>query len=321
MSLTISEVFKVHKFIKKFLPKTPLYKSLLLSEFFDVDIFVKYENHGPISSFKARSALPAVNALDKKYKEKGIITASSGNFGQGVAFAGRELGVDVIVYVPENANQDKVAGIKALGAQIIVTGKDSDEAKETGKNIAKQQDKYFLEDGRDIAIVKGTGTIALEIFEDLQDPDIIIVPVGNGALINGIGFVAKQFKPDVKIIGVGALGAPAMYLSWKENKFIKTKSIDTSIEGISIRVPVEPALELMQRTVDDMLQLTDEEIFKAVVLLFEMTHNMAEPAGAAALAGALKIKNSLKGKKVVLILSGGNITFERLNFILKSYSD
>ncbi|MHA2294734.1 MAG: threonine ammonia-lyase [Candidatus Hodarchaeales archaeon] len=316
MALTLDEVMKTRRFIRNYLPKTPLYKSLLLSELFEADVYIKYENHGPICSFKGKSALPAVEALNDEQKNLGIITASSGNFGQGVAFAGRTLGVDVTVFVPKNGNNDKIAGIKALGAIIIPGGKDSDEAKEKGKKVAEEQGKYFLEDGRDIAITKGTGTIALEIFEDLEDPDLIIAPVGNGALINGIGWVAKKLNPDIRIVGAGSTNAPSMYLSWKEKRPIVTGPTDTFAEGISIRVPVKPALDLMLEVVDDYVLVTDEELAKAIVTLFKMTHNIAEPAGAASLAAALKIKETLKRKKVVLILSGGNITIERLKEIL-----
>ena len=317
--LTFRDIFRARQIIREHLPPTNFLHSLLLSQLLGTEVYLKYENQSPIGSFKARGALACLSSLARDWTSKGVITASTGNHGQGLALAGSLLKVQVQVYVPKETSPGKLAMIRALGASIVSVGNDLDDCKEFAKREARKQKKYFVEDGNEVSICAGTATIALEMIETHPEIDTIFVPVGNGALINGIGFFAKNANPKTTVIGVQSEGAPSMYLSWKRRRPVKIKRMRTFAEGISTRVPTRLSLRMMKETVDDMLLVSDEELEQAIYLLLEKTRNLVEGAGATSLAGALKVKDSLKGKRVALILSGGNLEEGRLGKILSTY--
>ena len=221
--------------------------------------------------------------------------------------------------MPEDANPYKVEAIRDLGAEVIFKGKDYDEAKEWTESEAVKRGYRYIHSGNEPLLISGVGTLYLEVMEDLPDVDVIICPVGGGSGASGACIVAKTINPEVKVIGVQASGAPAVYLSWKNRRIVKMDEVRTFAEGLATRAPFELTLEIMWKYLDDMTLVEDEEIARAIILLLETIHQVAEGAGAAATAAALKLRSRLEGKKVAIILSGGNITFDKLKRIVEKY--
>ena len=240
---TLSDIIDAQTRLKPYVPKTPLHWSSLLSRWTGVCTYVKFENHTVVSSFKIRGALNSMMRLPEEIRARGIVTASSGNHGQGVAYAGRQLRTHVIVFMPGNPNPDKMAAIQALGAEIRLCGSDFDVCKAEATRWAEEQDLFFLDDGANPDLMAGAGTVALEIVSDLPDVQAIFVPVGNGALAASTGIVAQSQPVPPRVIAVQAEGAPSMYLSWKERRLVPTERAETFAEGLATRVPVPFATE------------------------------------------------------------------------------
>ena len=252
--------------------------------------------------------------LTSEQKKGGLYTASTGNHGQSIAFAARAYGIQATIAVPEGANPGKVAAMRGLGAEVIFHGDDFDTAREWIMGIAKQKGGLFV-GPTDELLIHGVGTYALEILEELPDVETIIVPVGAGSGVCGTSIVAKSINPKIEVIGAQSAQAPAMKLSWESGNLISGE-MKTFAEGVATRVPFENTQRIMRKYLDDFVLVNDEDIKKAVVMLLEHTHNLAEGAGAIPLAAALQMKDRLAGKKVALVMSGGNLSVEKLNSIL-----
>jgi threonine dehydratase len=280
-------------------------------------VWIKHENHHPVGAFKVRGGLNLAARLSAQERESGLYTASTGNHGQSIAFAAKAFGVKATIAVPEGANPGKVAAMQALGAEIKVYGDDFDAAREWIKAVAEARGGTFV-GPTDEPLICGVGTYALEILADLPDLDVIIVPVGAGSGVCGTSIVVKNINPKIMVIGVQSAQAPAMQNSWAAKETISTK-METFAEGIATRVPFENTQRIMRKYLDDFILVDDSSIKEAILHLLTYTHNLAEGAGAAALAAALKIKKRLRGKKVVLILSGGNLSLHKLKEILETF--
>jgi threonine dehydratase len=279
-----------------------------LCEVVGAEVFVKHENHHAVGAFKVRGGVNLASGLSDDERERGLFTASTGNHGLSIAFGGRATGTKVTVAVPEGANPEKVAAIRALGARAIFHGADFDEAREWIADEAKQSGARFV-GPTSPELVAGVGTYALEILEDLPDVDVIFVPIGSGSAACAVCLVAKTIDPSIRVIGVQAEAAPAAFRSWRERRPV-TALTNTCAEGLATRVSFENAQSLLrdpERGLDDFVLVSDEAMEDAIRLLLEHTHNLAEHAGAAALAGALTKREDLAGKKVVLVHSGGNL--------------
>ena len=287
---------------------SPQLEMATLSETVGFKLIVKVETLNPIRSFKGRGT----SYLVRLAKGEEMVCASAGNFGQGMAYACKERNVDLTVFAAQNANRLKVERMRAFGAEVILEGRDFDAAKETARQYAKNKGKRFVEDAKDIETAIGAGTIALELSQYPDALDAVLVPLGNGALINGIGAYLKSVSPLTKVIGVVAAGAPAMDLSWRQDEIITTDEANTIADGIGVRIPVPEALEAMKVTVDDVVQVTDEAILDAMRLAHKTLGLVLEPAGAAGLAAAKVYKEQFKGKCVATILCGSNVTEEQL---------
>jgi threonine dehydratase len=310
---TLADIIAARERLDPYVPRTPLHWSPILSQWTGVQVYVKFENHTAVGSFKIRGALNGMLALSPEVRARGIVAASSGNHGQGVAYAGRLLHAPVIVYVPDNPNPDKVAVMRALGAEVRPVGRDFDICKEEASRWAEEEGLFFLDDGADPNLMAGAGTVALEIVQALPDVAAIYAPVGNGALAAGAGIVARaQPVPPPRVVAVQAEGAPSMYLSWQHGRPVQTERADTLADGLATRVPVPFATEILNDVVDEFVLVSDGELWRSIRLMFEATHNVAEGAGAAALAALLRTSASFRSRKVALILSGGNITAENL---------
>ncbi len=317
---TFKDVLDAKKVISKYLIRTPLLYSKHLSRILECDAYVKCENVQITGAFKVRGGVNLVSKLCEEEKRKGVIAVSTGNHGLSVAYAASLFDVDATIVMPEGANPFKVQAIKDLGAKVVFHGKDYDEAKEWTEKEAAKEGYRYIHSGNEPYLIAGVGTLYLEILEDLPDVDVIIVPVGGGSGASASCIVAKTINPEIKVIGVQSSGAPAVYLSWKNRKIVKMEEVKTFAEGLATRAPFELTLNIMWKYLDDMILVEDEEIAKAIILLLQTIHQVAEGAGAAATAAALKIKEQIKGKKVALILSGGNISFEKLKEIVAKYS-
>ena len=270
-----------------------------LSRELGADLVLKIETLNPIRSFKGRGTEFFVATLEDPAP---LVAASAGNFGQGLARAAVKRGRAVTIFAAENANPLKIARMRELGAEVILIGHDFDAAKTEARQFAARNGFRYVEDGREPAISEGAGTIAME----LGAFGTVLVPLGNGALINGIGTWMRHAHPATRIIGVCAAGAPAMQLSWQTGTIHATETADTFADGIAVRLPVAEALEDMRSTVDDILTVTDDHIRHAMRLLLSHTGLVVEPAGAAGVAALLAFPARFAGQSLATILCGSN---------------
>ena len=311
---TLKDVIAARLHVYRYLQPTPLYHYATLSELIGAQIWIKHENHQPIGAFKVRGGLVLAAHLTDSERKGGLFTASTGNHGQSIAFAARAYGIKATIAVPEGANPGKVAAMRGLGAEVIFHGSDFDTAREWIMRVAEEEHGRFVSPIEDY-LIHGVGTYALEILEDLPDVDTIIVPVGAGSGACGVSIVAKSINPNIEIIGVQSAQAPAMQLSWKSGGMISAE-MNTFAEGVATRIPFARTQHIMRQYLDDFVLVDDEAIKEAIRLHLEHTRNLAEGAGAASLAAALQLKERLAGKKVALVLSGGNLATEKLRTIL-----
>jgi threonine dehydratase len=317
---TFRDVLIARKTISPYLKPTPLYPYQGLSDLVGADVWVKHENHQPLGAFKVRGGINLVSHLSAAEKSSGIITASTGNHGQSIAYAARLFGVRAIIGMPEGANPGKVAAIRAFGAEVLFHGSDFDEARLFVEHMAEQKGMRFISSGDEPYLISGVGTYALEILESLPDLQVIIVPVGGGSGASGVCTVVKAASgagqdSEIQVIGVQAEKAPAAYRSWKEKRRVEAE-MATFAEGLATRFPFDLPQAILRRHLDDFVLVTEDEMKQAIIWMLEHTHNLAEGAGAAALAAAVKIRDRLAGKRVVLIQSGGNLSLTRLREIL-----
>lgn len=312
---TLHDIIAARPHVYRYLRPTPLYRYSGLSELVGAEVWVKHENHQPVGAFKVRGGLNLAAHLSESERRGGLFTASTGNHGQSIAFAAQVHGLKATIAVPEGANPGKVAAMRGLGAEVIFHGSDFDTAREWIAAEAEAQGGRFVGPTEELLIC-GVGTYALEILEELPDVQTIIAPVGAGSGVCGTSIVAKSINPSIEVIAAQSAQAPAMQLSWKSGELV-TAETRTFAEGVATRVPFLNTQRIMRRYLDDFVLVDDEAIKEAIVLLLQHTHNLAEGAGAISLAAALQLKDRLAGKKVVLVLSGGNLALEQLREILK----
>lgn len=309
MRLQTANIIEASKVVNPIFLNSPQFYAERLNEKYRFQLTVKVESLNPIRSFKGRGTDYFFATLPPDVQE--LVCASAGNFGQGMAYSARAKGKKQTVFAARNASPVKLDSMRAFGAQVILVGDDFDDARRAAAVYAKERGLPFIEDGKNPAISEGAGTIALELLAK-GSFDTVLIPVGNGALINGMGTYIKHFAPRTKIVGVVAAGAPSMYLSWKEGKVVETPSVMTIADGIGIRSPIAEAFEDMRQVVDEMVLVTDEEIVHAIeVYLFELGL-LAEPAGAVGLAALLKEPQKYGRETLATVLSGANVTKQQL---------
>jgi threonine dehydratase len=315
---TLHDIIAARPHVYKYLKPTPLYYYPGLSELLGAKVWVKHENHQPVGAFKVRGGLNLAATLTEAERKAGLFTASTGNHGQSIAFAAKVNGIKATIAVPaEGTNPAKVAAMRALGAEVAFFGPDFDAAREWIMGEAEARHGRFVGPTEE-ALICGVGTYALEILEDLPDVETIIGPVGAGSGICGISIVAKSLNPKIEVIATQSAQAPAMHMSWKSGELV-TAETTTFAEGVATRVPFANTQRIMRKYLDDFVLVDDEAIKEAIVLLLQHTRNLAEGAGAASLAAALQLKDRLAGKKVVLVLSGGNLSLEQLRQVLATH--
>ena len=310
---TFADVLTAARTIRPLLSKTAFHESVALGRMTDCRLFIKYENHQPVNSFKVRGALNRMMATAPEERIRGFITASMGNHGLGVCYAAKIVEAKATVCVPERANPDKVEAMRDLGAEAICWGSDFEAASKNARAIAEERGATFLHPHNDYQIIAGHATAALEMFEDEPELDTIVFPIGGGTLIAGAALVAKTLKPEVRVIGVQAERVASFFVSRAEGHRVEVPPATTFAEGVAVREPPELTYGMVQDLVDDIVTVSEEEMRRAILLLLEKTHNLAEGAGAAGIAAVMKIREQLKGRVVGTILSGGNLPWHVLN--------
>ncbi len=268
----------------------------------------------PVGAFKVRGGVNLVSRLSDEERSRGLITASTGNHGQSIAWASRAFGVCATVTAPEGSNPDKVAAMRRLGAEVVFHGVDFDEAREWAEAESRANGMRYVHSANEPHLIAGVGTAALEIMEQAGDIDVMIVPIGGGSGICGAGLAAKEMNPKIHLVGVQAENAPAVHESLRAGRMIPHESAATFADGLATRVPFELTFGMMQRLVDESVLVSEAEMCESIRLLAGEVHVIAEGAGAASTAAAAKM--DLKGKKVAAMLSGRNLTMENLQTIL-----
>jgi threonine dehydratase len=315
---TLRDVYRAKKTIAPHIPRTPLHFSSGLSEMLDAEVYLKHEEYLPLGAFKGRGGINLLANLSDEEKERGLITASSGNHGQSMASACKLFGVKAIIGLPVDANPNKVAVMRALGAELVFHGADFDAARLHCETLAKEEGYRFVHPVNDPLLIAGVGTQALETLEDLPDLQVLMLPLGGGSGVSGACIVAKGIDPSIEVLAVQSEQAPAGYLSWKQGEIVEAE-MNTFAEGVATRSGYELAQSIIRDLLDDFLLVSDEEIHRAIGTLVDKAHTLAEGAGATALAGAIRYPEKVRGKKVAITVSGGNITADQLSKSLEVY--
>jgi len=321
LPVTFNDITAAREFISPYLTKTPLVRLSKISDQLGCDYYAKLENLQPVGAFKVRGGINLVGNATEEERRNGIVSASTGNHGQSIAYGGRLFNTRVIIYAPaENVNQAKVEAMRELGAEVRLHGRDFDEARLECERVAHEEGMRYVHSANEEKLIAGVGTIGMEILEDLEDVDVILVPAGGGSCAAGNCIVMKHLKPEVKVIAVQSDGAPAMWHAWRNHNLEPYPTMKTENEGLATRVPFEMTNRILWVLLDDFVLVSDEEIRAAVRLLARNAKQVAEGSGAASLAGALKLRDQLRGKKVVGILTGGNVPAERFAAVLNEKS-
>ena len=307
---SLEEARKAHELVLRTLRPTPALSWPLLAARLGVEVVVKHENHQPTGAFKVRGGLTYVDALLRREPAtKGLVSATRGNHGQSIAFAGSRFGLSVTILVPHDNSPEKNAAMRALGAELIEHGQDFQAAREEATRLAEKRGLHSVPSfHRDLAL--GVSTYALELMSEHPDLDVLYVPIGQGSGICGCIAVRDALGLRTEIVGVQAAGAPAYALSFAAGHVVRANSADTLADGMATRVPDEEALAVIAKGASRIVLVRDDEIAEAIRAYWTDTHNLAEGAGAAALAAATKERGRLAGRKVGLVLSGGNIDFD-----------
>lgn len=316
MEVSIEGVFQARPWVYRHMKPSPLLEHPLLSSYLGTRAFVKHENHNPTGSFKIRGGLNLIGNLSAEEKRRGVITATRGNHGQSIALASRIHGVSCSVGIPEGNNPEKNDAMQAYGAELIIHGRDFDEAREKVEEVQKERNLRYIHSANEPSLVHGVATYVLEVLEALPSPDCILVPLGGGSGVSGVLTVIRAIRPATRVIAVQAEQAASIYLSWKKGEIVTTDSADTIADGLATRIPFEMTFQIIRKLVDDIVTVSEAEIAEGVRQYFRTTHNVAEGAAAAALAAAYKLRRQLQGKTTVLILTGGNIHTELFAEIL-----
>ena len=312
--LTMERVRAARSVLREIVPESRLAASEKLSKHSGGQVYLKLESEGPTGSFKVRGAYHAIEAHRRRSDGKlpGVVTSSTGNHGAAVAYSAFTLGIPARIYLPENPNPAKKARIVEFGAEIVEVGKFLEETRQHAARFSQESGWYDIVDGIDSDMLPGTATIACEILDKLNRVDVIFVPVGDSTLIRGLAFAAKQLRPEVKIVGVQAEGAPAYALSFAKGHAISTDASDTMADGLAVRDASEENVRQMAGLVDEFILVSEDEMLAAVRHLLLEEGVIAEPAGAATTAAFRKAGANYAGKTAVLLVTGANISEELL---------
>ncbi len=322
---TLKDIESARNRISKYISKTPLRYSSFFSKLTSAEVYIKYENCNPTCAFKVRGGINLVLKLVESLgidslRSMSLLAGSTGNHGQSIAYAGKLFNIPVTIVVPEYANSAKVSAMQDLGADVVFYGKDVFESWKHCEELSKDKKYFYVHSVEQPELFEGVGTVGLEVYEDLPEVDCFITSVGGGSGVCGSSIALKSKNPKIKIYGVQSSGAPALHDSFKQKKIVSHPSLNTFAEGLATRNVFPYALNILEKNIDDIFLVDDDELKKTIVLLLENTRNMAEGAGSASIAGLIKNKEIFKNKKVVCVLTGGNLQLTVLKDILNNYS-
>ena len=303
----LADVLGARQRIAPYLRPTPLYRYPALDAATGAQLRVKHENHQPVGAFKVRGGVNLVSQLSEDERRRGVISASTGNHGQSVAYAADLFGVRAVICMPERSNPVKVESMRALGAEVVFHGRDFDEAREHCEQQAAQHGYRYIHSGNEPALIAGVATYTLEILQARPDTEVIVVPVGGGSGAAGACVVAKAVRPSVEVIGVQSSAASAAYRSWRAGTLVEDTT-STFAEGLATRTAFELPQRIMRALLDDFVLVSEDALKAATRLMIEKTRNLVEPAGAAALAAVLGTPDRFTGREVAIVCSGGNIS-------------
>ncbi len=317
---TLDALNEARSLVHRHMPPTPQYAWPLLAERTGAELWVKHENHTPTGAFKVRGGMVLISKLSPEAKRLGVVSASTGNHGQSIAYAAREFGARAMIFAPAGANPTKVQAMRGLGAEVVLEGKDFEAAKAAGMAMAEKEGMRFISSGDEPDLIAGVGTYGLEIMQERPEVEMIFVPIGGGSGAAGTCIAAKGIRPDVRVIGVQAAAAQAAYLTWKRGEPTEAP-LETEAEGLATGAPFQLPQSIMGDLLDDFLLVDDLAMRKAVRLLLEKAGVLAEHGGAAPLAAAMQMAKgenaeALHGKTIALIVSGGNISPAHLRLCL-----
>lgn len=316
--LNIEKIYKAKERIKDIVVNTPFSHAPYLSEISGCEVYLKKENLQVTGAFKIRGAYNKLASLNDKQLACGVVAASAGNHAQGVALSASKFGVKAVIIMPESTPLTKVNGVKYFGAEVILAGANYDEAYAYAREYGEKNSLTFVHPFEDDEVIAGQGTVALDILDKCKDLDAVIIPVGGGGLISGMACAIKSINPKIKVIGVSASGAPALKNSFELGRAVDTTSVRTIADGIAVRDTSEVTLTYMLKTVDEFIGVDDEEIASAILYLLEKQKLVVEGAGSVGVAALLHNKlEGLKGKKVAVVLSGGNMDVTLLSVIIE----
>ncbi len=312
--LSLDKVFDAQRVLKNIIRETNVVRAYGIAP--DCELYLKPENLQITGSFKVRGSAYKIAMLSEEEKKKGVIACSAGNHAQGVALAATKNGIKSLICLPDSAPISKIEATKGFGADVCLVEGCYDDAYQKALELKESEGYTFVHPFDDENVIAGQGTIALEIFSELDNIDAIVVPIGGGGLISGIAYTVKQIRPSVKVYGVQAAGAPSMYNSVRDGKIESLSAVSTIADGIAVKKPGDNTFELVKEFVDDIALVTDDEVASAILTLIEKQKMIAEGAGAVAVAAVMFNKFDLKGKRVVAVVSGGNIDVTSLSRVI-----
>ncbi|MCI7692430.1 MAG: threonine ammonia-lyase [Oscillospiraceae bacterium] len=313
--LTLDSIYKASHVLKEVIRRTDLIKAPKINP--AAEVYLKPENLQVTGSFKVRGAYYRISQLSEAEREKGVIACSAGNHAQGVALAATKAGIKSLICLPDGAPISKVEATKAYGAEVCLVPGVYDDAYNKALQLRDEKGYTFIHPFDDENVIAGQGTIGLEILDDLPDADAVVVPIGGGGLISGVAFAIKQLNPKIKVYGVQAAGAPSMFNSIHDNKIERLESVATLADGIAVKEPGKNTFELCRKYVDEIVTVSEDEISGAILALIEQQKLIAEGAGAVSVAAVMFNKIPVEGKKVVCVVSGGNIDVTILNRVIR----
>jgi threonine dehydratase len=316
--ISFRDVLEAQRRIRHYIPATPLrrYAALDAAVGNGVRVWVKHENHSPTNSFKARNAVSVLTTLSEGARKRGVLGASRGNWGQGLAWAGALLDAPVVVCVPVGNNPEKNEAMRGFGAEVVEEGRDYDESVQVALRILLERGLTMVHATNEPLVIAGAATLALEILEERPEIEAIVIAVGGGSQAVGALTVVRAVAPHVRVYAVQAERASAIHDSWHAGRVVTRESADTFADGLATRQPYELTFPALQEGLSGFVTVTEAEIAEAVRILLSTTHNLAEGAGAAGLAGALRLAGDLTGKDVAVIISGGNMDASTLRRVM-----
>jgi len=311
---TFTDVLLARKRIGPYLARTPLHSYPAMNELIGTEVYIKHENYQPVGAFKVRGGVNLISQLSDEERERGVITASTGNHGQSIAYAARLFGVEARIVVPEGANPGKVAAIKGMGAKLIFHGRNFDEARLHCEQLAQENGWRYIHSGNEPHLIAGVATWCLEMLEDRPDIQVIILPIGGGSGAAGACIVAHTVNPSIRVIGVQSEMSPAAYESWRQRMLVEADN-RTFAEGLATGTAFSLPQAILRELLKEFMLVSDEEILRAMKWMVERAHSLVEGAGAAPLAAAYRLRGELEGKKVGIVCSGGNASMEHLRMV------